>query len=166
MLFQQALKNLGRINASSPLLKHPFRQINHLTPISSYQNFHRNRDGRFRETGLMNGIDHNILENPFTNQRNLPRAIHSCSVLYFKYSNLLEQKGNENVSKKIAGVDKLDDAVKPTLQNVDSILEETKALGLFARFKKMAKDYWYVLIPVHVATSCFWLGSFYYASKR
>jgi Protein of unknown function (DUF1279) len=45
-------------------------------------------------------------------------------------------------------------------------LEEAKHLGLFARFKKMAKDYWYVLIPVHVATSCVWLGAFYYTSKR
>ncbi|XP_055585901.1 protein FAM210A isoform X2 [Uranotaenia lowii] len=42
---------------------------------------------------------------------------------------------------------------------------EPENLGLFARFKKMAKEYWYVLIPVHCLTSVFWFGGFYYASK-
>lgn len=39
-------------------------------------------------------------------------------------------------------------------------------LGLFARFKKMYKEYWYVLLPVHVVTSAGWLGGFYYLSLR
>ncbi|EAT36218.1 AAEL011684-PA [Aedes aegypti] len=43
--------------------------------------------------------------------------------------------------------------------------EEPAKLGLFARFKKMGKEYWYVLVPVHCVTSVFWLGGFYYASK-
>lgn len=42
-------------------------------------------------------------------------------------------------------------------------LEEPK-LGLFARFKKMYKEYWYVLVPVHCVTSVFWFGGFYYAA--
>ena len=29
----------------------------------------------------------------------------------------------------------------------------------------MTKDYWYVLIPVHVATSVVWFGGFYAACK-
>uniref|UniRef100_A0A182PN10 DUF1279 domain-containing protein n=1 Tax=Anopheles epiroticus TaxID=199890 RepID=A0A182PN10_9DIPT len=37
-------------------------------------------------------------------------------------------------------------------------------LGLFARFKKMYKEYWYVLVPVHCLTSVMWFGGFYYAS--
>ncbi|XP_050070705.1 uncharacterized protein C18orf19 homolog A [Anopheles maculipalpis] len=37
-------------------------------------------------------------------------------------------------------------------------------LGLFARFKKMYKEYWYVLVPVHCVTSVMWFGGFYYAS--
>lgn len=44
--------------------------------------------------------------------------------------------------------------------------EEFANLGLFARFKKMYKEYWYVLVPVHLTTSAVWLGTFYYASKR
>ncbi|KAF0297575.1 Protein FAM210A [Amphibalanus amphitrite] len=37
--------------------------------------------------------------------------------------------------------------------------------SIFKRFKQMYKDYWYVLVPVHLATSAVWFGSFYYASK-
>ena len=33
------------------------------------------------------------------------------------------------------------------------------------KFKKMFKDYWYVLIPVHVATSIVWYGGFYVMCK-
>lgn len=38
-------------------------------------------------------------------------------------------------------------------------------MGLFAKFKHMYKQYWYVLIPVHVLTSIGWFGGFYYLSK-
>ncbi|KAJ8726518.1 hypothetical protein PYW07_001216 [Mythimna separata] len=37
-----------------------------------------------------------------------------------------------------------------------------KKVGLIQKFKTMYRDYWYVLIPVHVATSVFWFGGFYY----
>ncbi|KAK9510555.1 hypothetical protein O3M35_005307 [Rhynocoris fuscipes] len=43
--------------------------------------------------------------------------------------------------------------------------EETKKLTLFQRFKAMYRDYWYVLVPVHIVTSAFWFGGFYYAAK-
>lgn len=45
-------------------------------------------------------------------------------------------------------------------------IESNKKLGLFARFKKMSKEYWFVLLPVHIVTSCFWFGGFYYLSTR
>ena len=38
-------------------------------------------------------------------------------------------------------------------------------LGLFKRFKKMWKDYWYVMIPVHLVTSAGWGGGFYLMCK-
>lgn len=44
--------------------------------------------------------------------------------------------------------------------------DEVQKLGIVARFKKMYKEYWYVLLPVHIATSAVWYGSFFYASKR
>lgn len=43
---------------------------------------------------------------------------------------------------------------------------EEKKLGLIQRFKQMYKDYWYVLLPVHMCTSAVWFGSFYYAVRR
>ncbi|XP_058451898.1 uncharacterized protein C18orf19 homolog A [Malaya genurostris] len=42
--------------------------------------------------------------------------------------------------------------------------EEPAKLGLVARFRKMYKEYWYVLVPVHCITSVFWFGGFYYVS--
>ncbi len=32
-------------------------------------------------------------------------------------------------------------------------------------FKRLTKDYWYVLVPVHLATSSVWIGVFYLAIK-
>ncbi|XP_052888625.1 uncharacterized protein C18orf19 homolog A [Anopheles moucheti] len=60
---------------------------------------------------------------------------------------------------------------KPTNEQQQESDEPTPAstpvpekLGLFARFKKMYKEYWYVLVPVHCLTSVMWFGGFYYAS--
>ena len=50
-------------------------------------------------------------------------------------------------------------------QNKESSEATTKPT-LFQRFKQMYKDYWYVLIPVHVVTSVGWFGTFYFAVKR
>jgi len=38
-------------------------------------------------------------------------------------------------------------------------------IGIIKKFKKMMKDYWYVLIPVHVSTSIVWFGGFYIMLK-
>ncbi|CAL1289725.1 unnamed protein product, partial [Larinioides sclopetarius] len=43
--------------------------------------------------------------------------------------------------------------------------EPPEKLSLFQRYKKMLKEYWYVLIPVHMVTSAFWFGGFFYAAK-
>jgi len=37
--------------------------------------------------------------------------------------------------------------------------------GIVKKFKQMFKDYWYVLVPVHVATSIVWYGGFYIMLK-
>ena len=42
---------------------------------------------------------------------------------------------------------------------------QKKKTGIVAKFKQMFKDYWYVLVPVHVATSIVWFGSFYFMCK-
>lgn len=43
--------------------------------------------------------------------------------------------------------------------------EPEKKLTLYQRFKSMYRDYWYVLVPVHLVTSVGWFGSFYYMAK-
>ncbi|XP_013133953.1 PREDICTED: uncharacterized protein C18orf19 homolog A isoform X2 [Papilio polytes] len=37
--------------------------------------------------------------------------------------------------------------------------------GLVQRFKEMYRDYWYVVLPVHMTTSAIWFGGFYYAVR-
>ncbi|KPJ12728.1 Uncharacterized protein C18orf19-like [Papilio machaon] len=37
--------------------------------------------------------------------------------------------------------------------------------GLVQKFKEMYRDYWYVVLPVHMTTSAVWFGSFYYAVR-
>lgn len=55
--------------------------------------------------------------------------------------------------------------VKAKEEEIKAIEEIEAPLGLFARFKKMYKEYWYVLLPVHVVTSAVWLGGFYYLAE-
>ncbi|XP_077296313.1 protein FAM210A [Arctopsyche grandis] len=50
-------------------------------------------------------------------------------------------------------------------ENTTEDANAPEKLGLVARFKQMYRDYWYVLVPVHVATSVCWLGGFYYLAK-
>ncbi|EFA03807.2 uncharacterized protein C18orf19 homolog B [Tribolium castaneum] len=40
-----------------------------------------------------------------------------------------------------------------------------KKPSIFQRFKQMYKEYWYVLLPVHLVTSAAWFGGFYYLAK-
>ncbi|XP_054282860.1 uncharacterized protein C18orf19 homolog A-like isoform X1 [Macrosteles quadrilineatus] len=37
--------------------------------------------------------------------------------------------------------------------------------SLYQRFKAMYRDYWYVLLPVHLVTSAGWFGGFYYLAS-
>lgn len=53
-----------------------------------------------------------------------------------------------------------------TVSSSNELFGDAANMGLFAKFKHMYKQYWYVLIPVHVITSVGWLGGFYYLAKR
>lgn len=50
-----------------------------------------------------------------------------------------------------------------TTSSEDSKAEEK--MSIVQKFKLMYKQYWYVLIPVHVVTSIVWYGSFFIAAK-
>jgi len=70
--------------------------------------------------------------------------------------------------------------LKPSIETEKKTIEskETKAKedegsanaptakpSVFQQLKQMSKDYWYVLIPVHLITSAGWFGGFYFAVK-
>lgn len=38
--------------------------------------------------------------------------------------------------------------------------------SLFQRMKQMTKDYWHILVPVHLVTSTGWISIFYIAAKK
>lgn len=83
-----------------------------------------------------------------------------------------EKKQTKEKSKSIAGdkvgtqspIETKPENATEKPESVEPIEEEK--LTLTAKFKKMYKEYWYVLLPVHVATSTLWLGGFYYLSTR
>lgn len=47
----------------------------------------------------------------------------------------------------------------------DQVPQEKK-LSMFQKIKKMWKEYWYVVFPVHLVTSAVWAGGFYYLVQR
>ncbi|KAG5672669.1 hypothetical protein PVAND_002780 [Polypedilum vanderplanki] len=85
-----------------------------------------------------------LLENQYAHNKNT----------FYQQTNLLHISRNNFLTQK----------VKNNTTTVKTQNDEEKPLGLVAKFKKMTKEYWYVLVPVHCITSCFWFGGFYYAS--
>ncbi|XP_056639412.1 uncharacterized protein C18orf19 homolog A [Diorhabda sublineata] len=47
----------------------------------------------------------------------------------------------------------------------DKKSDKPSKMSLFQKFKQMYKEYWYVLVPVHLITSTVWFGGFYYMAK-
>lgn len=45
-------------------------------------------------------------------------------------------------------------------------MEQFQKLSLYEKVKAMYRDYWYVLVPVHLSTSVVFFGIFYYAASR
>lgn len=134
IVIQQLRRRLTPISSQPYLARHHFHQ-----KCSAVR---RNEDAK---TGLLDKV---TSINTYQHNDHLRKFIHGQSALNCK------QKSDEKNVKK-------DDTVDKT---PDELIEEYNKLGLVARFKKMTKEYWYVLIPVHCFTSCFWFGGFYYAS--
>ena len=60
-----------------------------------------------------------------------------------------------------------DASTKSELSNKDcSETPVAKKPSIFQRMKQLTKDYWYILIPVHIATSIGWVSIFYVAVKK
>lgn len=71
-----------------------------------------------------------------------------------------------NKSKNGAEETAAEKATQATEQPDLDVPESEEKLSLTAKFKKMYKEYWYVLLPVHIFTSTFWFAGFYYMSTR
>lgn len=89
-----------------------------------------------------------------TNVRDQSKSVHYQSKKANDEKQLQQEDHNQNLQQQ----------EQEKLPN--DILFNNEKLGLFAKFKLMYKQYWYVLIPVHVITSIGWFGGFYYLSKR
>lgn len=76
-----------------------------------------------------------------------------------------DKRHTKETVKPSAG-DKVENQSSNVADKVEDVLQVEEKLTLVARFKKMYKEYWYVLVPVHVVTSCFWFTGFYYLSTR
>lgn len=62
---------------------------------------------------------------------------------------------------------KSDSSAKSTLPNKDCYQQPLeKKSSIFQRMKQMTKDYWHILIPVHIVTSLGWASVFYIAAKK
>lgn len=104
------------------------------------------------------------------------RELSCCPPLYFYcngYSNFVDNNRTNYVLKGVTLKHQYvvryfsNDAKKKTEAATDEDgKEEMKKLTLLQRFKEMYKKYWYVLVPVHLVTSAFWFGGFYYLAKR
>ncbi|KAG6457588.1 uncharacterized protein C18orf19 homolog A-like [Manduca sexta] len=92
--------------------------------------------------------------------KNIPIRILASGVCYqhnYRHIPLLETKGAEIFTIRQC-------STQGNAQKSPSDTEEKK-LGLIQRFKQMYRDYWYVLLPVHMGTSAIWFGSLYYAVR-
>lgn len=73
-----------------------------------------------------------------------------------------------NFSQKVSEGKKSDsnpDATKSKPDEDADDLEQFQKLSLYEKIKAMYRDYWYVLVPVHLSTSVLFFGIFYYAAS-
>lgn len=101
----------------------------------------------------------------YSSQRQLITPVPQISVLsssFIKSRFYSTQKNEQSALKP----DEDDSTDKDKDKEAVKKEEDVKKMGLFKKFKQMYRDYWYVLIPVHVATSTCWAGLFYYVAKR
>ncbi|XP_015428593.1 PREDICTED: protein FAM210A isoform X2 [Dufourea novaeangliae] len=68
-----------------------------------------------------------------------------------------------NITKSSVAVTRYCDSKQCTK---DDTQEPQKKLSVFAKMKQLTKDYWHVLVPVHIITSVGWVAIFYVTIKN
>lgn len=58
------------------------------------------------------------------------------------------------------------DSCKTKKPNNEPVTSEINKPSIFQKMKQLTKDYWYILIPVHIVTSIGWGSMFYVAAKK
>ncbi|XP_002025328.2 uncharacterized protein C18orf19 homolog A [Drosophila persimilis] len=91
-----------------------------------------------------------------------PATRYLQSPLLFTRSRSLGHKSTQPTPAPVA-TNKTDSNASST--TATDLFGDAASKGLFAKFRHMYKQYWYVLIPVHCVTSIGWFGGFYYLSK-
>jgi len=84
-----------------------------------------------------------LVNNIFVYQKSLKQEINKNGITLAYYSDL-KQSSNGNYQKS----------------------QTEQKLTVFQKMKQMTKDYWHVLIPVHVITSIGWVAIFYTAVRK
>ncbi|XP_008544683.1 uncharacterized protein C18orf19 homolog A isoform X2 [Microplitis demolitor] len=77
--------------------------------------------------------------------------------LFKKFSNNVDKKKDE-----VPGTD----VNKGTSQDEPAIGVGLEKKNVFQKMKQLFKDYWYIMAPVHIATSTCWVIIFYIAAKN
>ncbi|XP_042879219.1 protein FAM210A-like isoform X2 [Penaeus japonicus] len=72
-----------------------------------------------------------------------------------------DENHNESKSAKV----RIEEEERTEIKVKTGEEKKEEKLSLVQKFKLMYKQYWYVLIPVHVVTSIVWYGSFFIAAK-
>ncbi|BFG01957.1 uncharacterized protein DMAD_01592 [Drosophila madeirensis] len=92
-----------------------------------------------------------------------PATRYLASPWLFTRNRSLCHKSAQPTPAPVASPSKTDSKASST--TATDLFGDAANMGLFAKFKHMYKQYWYVLIPVHCVTSVAWFGGFYYLSK-
>jgi len=81
-------------------------------------------------------------------------------------NNIFDQKSlKQDINKNGITVAYYSDLKQSSNGNCQKPQTEQK-LSVFQKMKQMTKDYWHVLIPVHVITSIGWVAIFYTAVRK
>jgi len=100
------------------------------------ERYHRYKAASCNSLGLVNNI--------FVHQKSLKQDINKNGITLAYYSDLKQSSEGHCPSKP----------------------QTEQKLSVFQKMKQMTKDYWHVLVPVHVITSIGWVAIFYTAVRN
>lgn len=79
----------------------------------------------------------------------------------YQRSEILRQGANKNVITLAHYSD-----IKQSSEDDCQKSQTQQKVSVFQKMKQMTKDYWHVLIPVHIITSIGWVAIFYLAVRK